>query len=141
MKAAVGLFFLRGYHGFTCILKFALQFRSNSCVSGLFVRRNKSGIIIIPPGLHQGRVKIYRVTGPGPSTGGDGFFSKKRGAETIFRKKDQGARTFFDKDEGGEDFFTIKFENPRFNFAKKAIFEDKKVTYVGSSDSSVLIGV
>ena len=38
-------------------------------------------------------------------------------------------------------FFTIIFENPRFNFSKKSIFEDQKVIFVGSSDSSVLIGV
>ena len=49
------------------------------------------------------RVKTYRVTGPGPST-------------------------------GGEDYFTPKFENARFHFSKKAIFEDQKVIYVGSSD-------
>ena len=41
--------------------------------------------------------------------------------------------TFFRKKLGGEDFFTIKFEIPRFNLSKKAIFEDQKVIYVGLS--------
>ena len=33
-------------------------------------------------------------------------------------------------------FFTKKFENARFHFSKKAIFEDQKVICVGSSDPS-----
>ena len=51
-----------------------------------------------------------------------------------------GRRLFFEK-KGGEDIFTTKFENARFHFSKKAIFEDQKVIFVESSDSSVLIGV
>ena len=56
------------------------------------------------------RVKMYRVPGPGPSTGGRRpFFSKKeiagrtlyfeknKGAVTFFRKKNRGAKTFFEK--------------------------------------------
>ena len=44
----------------------------------------------------KGRVKIYRVPGPGPSTGGRRlFFEKNRGAKTFFRKKLGGRRLFF----------------------------------------------
>ena len=46
-----------------------------------------------------------------------------------------------DHRKGGEDFFTTKFENPRLHFSKEAIFEDQKRINVGSSDSSVFIGV
>ena len=46
-----------------------------------------------------------------------------------------------DHRQGGEHFFTTNFENPKCRFSKKAIFEDQKVIYVGSCDSSVLIGV
>ena len=52
--------------------------------------------------LRVGRVKIYRVPGPGPSTGGQGLF--------------------FEKYQGAETFFTTKFENPRFHFSKKRHF-------------------
>ena len=57
----------------------------------------------------KGRVKIYQVPGSGPSTGG----------RRIFFRKNLGG--------GGEDFFNYKeFENLRFHFSKKAIFEDQK---------------
>ena len=76
--------------------------------------------------------KFIRYPGRDHRQGGGDFSSKKiRGAKTFFQKKIRGAKTFF----------TIIFENPRFHFSKKAIFEDQKVIYVGSSDSSVLIGV
>ena len=46
----------------------------------------------------KGRVKIYRVPGPGPLTGGRRlFFEKNRGTQTFFRKK-----------LGGGDFFPKK---------------------------------
>ena len=89
--------------------------------------------------LIKGWVKIYGVPGPGPSTGGENFFSKKiRGKKTFFQRKKGGRILFFRKNKGGEDFFskkirgattffTIIFENPRFHFSKKAIFEDQKV--------------
>ena len=54
---------------------------------------------------------------------------------------DRGGEDFSKKIRGAKTFFTTKFENPRFRFSKKAIFEDQKVIFVGSSDSSVLIGV
>ena len=58
----------------------------------------------------------------------------RQGDENFFSKKIEGRGFFFQKILGGEDFLTSKFENPRFYFSKKGIF-------VGSSDSSVLIGV
>ena len=52
--------------------------------------------------MFKGRVKIYRVPGPGPSTGAEDFFSKKiRGAETFFEKI-RGAKTFFQKNLGAK---------------------------------------
>ena len=67
----------------------------------------------------KGRVKIYRVPGPGPSTGGEDFFSKKiRAAETFFRKKLGGRKLFL--------LQNLKIQN--FIFQKKDIFE---VIYVG----------
>ena len=71
----------------------------------------------------------------------------KNHPEVAFRRKCycQNLRTwgedFFSKKKEAKTFFTIIFENPRFDFSKKAIFEDQKVIFVGSSDSSVLIGV
>ena len=45
---------------------------------------------------------------------------------------DRAAEDFsFEKNKWGKTFFTTKFENPRFHFSKN----------VGSSDSSVLIGI
>ena len=64
------------------------------------------------------------------------FFLNKFGGRRLFSKKNRGAKNFFRK-KGGEDLFTTKFENPRFHFSKRAIFEDHKVIYVGSSDSGV----
>ena len=55
----------------------------------------------------------------------------RQGGEDFFSKKFRGAKTFF----------TIKFENLGFHIFKIDIFEDQKVIYIGSSDSSVLIGV
>ena len=45
----------------------------------------------------QGRVKVYRVPGPEPSTKnrGRGLFSKKKGGRRLFFEKNQGAKTFF----------------------------------------------
>ena len=71
--------------------------------------------------FYLGRVRITRYPGRDHRQGGENFFSKK-----IW---------------GAETFFTKKNENSRFHFSKKAIFEDQKVIYVGSSDSSVFIGV
>ena len=53
-------------------------------------------------------------------------------------EKNRGAKTFYRKKLGGDDFFNTEIQDFIF---KKAIFEDQKVIYVGSSDSSVLIGV
>ena len=41
---------------------------------------------------YQGRAKIYRVPGPGPSTGGEDFFLKKR--DFFSEKIRGGAKTF-----------------------------------------------
>ena len=91
--------------------------------------------------IHWGRVKIYRIPGPGLS-GGRRFFSKKNiGGGDFFSEKIKGRRPFVKKIRRAKTLFTIKFENPRFHFSKKAIFEDQKVTYVGLSDSYVFIGV
>ena len=61
----------------------------------------KHKINLFRPKLCHGkeRVKIHRVPGPGPSTGGRRlYFEKKnRGAETFCRKKCRGAETFFEK--------------------------------------------
>ena len=92
-------------------------------------------------GYCKGRVKIYLVPWPGPATGGRRFFfsEKIRGTETFFSKKKLGGRRlFFQKIRGAKTFFTKIFENPRFHFSKKAIFEDQKVIYVGYSDPSVI---
>ena len=44
----------------------------------------------------KGRVKIYRVPGPGPSTGGRRlFFRKNKGGKDFFSGKIRGAKTFF----------------------------------------------
>ena len=53
-----------------------------------------------------------------------------RGRRLFFENK-IGAGTFFEKIRGAKTFFTIIFENQRFNFSKKAIFEDQKVIFVG----------
>ena len=47
-------------------------------------------------------------------------------------------KTYFRKKRGDILSFTTKYENPRFNFSKKAIFDDQKVSYVGSSSDSML---
>ena len=70
--------------------------------------------------------------------GGENFFLKEIGGANIFSRKIRGTELFFRK-KG--TFFTTKFENPRFHFSKRAIFEEPKVIYVGSSNSSLLIGV
>ena len=41
----------------------------------------------------KGRVKLYRVPGPGPSTGGEEFFRKKLGGRRLFFGN-RGAKTF-----------------------------------------------
>ena len=68
----------------------------------------------------------------------------RQGAETLFRKK-RGVGELFLEKIGGEHFFPKKISEDLkiqdFTFQKKSIFEDQKVIYVGSSDSSVLIGV
>ena len=43
------------------------------------------------PIYHKGRVKIYRVPGPGPLTGGERFFRGKKGCEDFFSGKNRGA--------------------------------------------------
>ena len=50
-------------------------------------------------------------------------------------KRKLGGAEFFSKKIGGEDFFTAGFENAKFYFSKKAIFENQKVIYIGPSDS------
>ena len=78
-------------------------------------------------------MKIYGVPGPGPSTGGEDFSKKLGGAQTFSKKKYEGSGDFFRR----RGFFTTKFGNPRFNFSKKAILDDQKVIYVGSSHSTL----
>ena len=62
------------------------------------------------------------------------------GKVTFGRNKKGGGEFFSKKIRGAKTFFTIMIENPRKIFSKKSIFEDQKVIFFGSSDSSVLIG-
>ena len=53
------------------------------------------------------------------------FFSIRDGSKFMGYPAGPGPST------GGEDFFTEKFENPRFHFSKKAIFEDQSYVWLG----------
>ena len=116
------------------------------------IRPQKSSPPVDDPG--KGRVKIYRVPGPGHIDGGPRLFRKKKqGGDAFFSKNIRGAEIFFRKELGGGYFFSKKIRGEgaktfhykiskfKISFFKKTIFEDQKVSYVRSSDSSVLIGV
>ena len=86
--------------------------------------------------------KIFRVPKPGPSTGGQRLFRKKKwGRRLFFSNKLRRVETFFGKKLGGEDLFYYEIWKSKISYFKKSHFEDQKVIYVGSSDSSVFIGV
>ena len=62
--------------------------------------------MLVKISMAKGRVKIYRVPGPGPSTGGRRLFStKKKGGEDFFSENIRGAKTFFRLKKGGRRLF------------------------------------
>ena len=67
-----------------------------------------------------GRVKIHRVPGPGPSTGGEDFYEKNQVGEDFFSKKIRGggAKIFFEENQVGENFFQLKKGGQRQIFPK-----------------------
>ena len=81
--------------------------------------------------MNKGRVKVYRVPGPGPSTGGEDFSSEKIGGRRLFFRKNRGAKTFFRLKKVGEDFFSGKFflnfsQNPvNFDWSLRSFYSAK----------------
>ena len=69
----------------------------------------------------KGRVKIYRVPGPGPSTGGRRLFFEKKGGRRLFSEKIRGAETFFRRKLGerSEDFLSEKIRGAKTFFQLK----------------------
>ena len=54
----------------------------------------------------KGPTKIYKIPGPGLSTGRHRLFLReKRGAKIFFGRKKRGRRLFLEEKKGGEDFF------------------------------------
>ena len=117
-------------------LLFNLQ--NNGSYQLFYHTRSSACIFLIPSStLALGRVWIFSKKKLRPHN----FFSIISLRPRTGRDHRQGAKPFFRIRLGGEDFFYYKIWKSNILFFKKAVFEDLKVIYVGSSDWSVFIGV